>query len=69
MRRRWAPGNRAAVALGTVIGVLLGATGAYAAFTSSTAPVSASYGSSHIFPTTVTVPAFDLEDASAGAMM
>jgi len=67
MRLRWAPGSRGtAVAVGAVIGALLGATGAYAAFTATTAPVSATYASSHIFPTTETVPAFDLQDASAG---
>lgn len=67
MRRRWAPSSRtAAVAVGAVIGVLLGATGAYAAFTKTTTPVAATYGSAHIFPTTTTVPAFDLEDASGG---
>ena len=67
MRRRSALGSRAtAVAVGAVIGALIGATAAYAAFTKATTPVAASYASSHIFPTTTTVPAFDLEDASAG---
>ena len=67
MRRRSALGSRAtAVAVGAVIGALLGATAAYAAFTKATTPVAATYASSHIFPTTTTVPAFDLEDASGG---
>ncbi len=57
---------RAAVTAGVIVGALVGGTVAYAALATSVSQSAGAYSTKHIFPTTDTVAAFDLEDASGG---